>query len=502
MIERKSANKASPRNTIERGSQVNRIIVVALVSLNILAGIARAGDSAAKLNVLYIVSDDLNNTLGCYGDPLVKSPNIDRLAKKGVRFDRAYCQFPLCNPSRASFLTGLRPDHTRVYENATQFRKNIPEVVTMPQTFQKAGYFVARVGKLYHYGVPLQIGTSGLDDEPSWMKFVNPRGRDRDDEPKIFSLVPGQFGGVLSWLAAEGADADQTDGIGAAEAIKLLEANKDKPFFLAVGFYRPHTPYVAPKKYFDMYPLDKVPLAKVAENHKDGVPAPAFGSAKKEQETLTDQLRREARQAYHASTTFMDAQVGRVLDALERLNLADRTIVVFHSDHGYHLGEHGLWQKMSLWEESARVPMIVYDPRAKGNGRSSARTVELIDLHPTLADLAGIAAPENLDGKSLRPLLDNPAAAWTKPAYTQVTRGTPTATGETTKKGQRVVMGRTVRTERWRFTEWDEGKLGSQLYDHQNDPQEQSNLANDPKHATVVAEMRRLLRDGYDTASQ
>jgi uncharacterized sulfatase len=456
----------------------------------------RAGESEAKLNVLYIVSDDLNNTLGCYGDPFVKSPNIDRLAKRGVRFDHAYCQFPLCNPSRASFLTGLRPDHTRVYENATQFRKNVPDVVTMPQTFQKAGYFVARVGKLYHYGVPLQIGTSGLDDEPSWMKFVNPRGRDRDDEPNIFSLVPGQFGGTLSWLAAEGADGDQTDGIGAAEAIKLLEANKDKSFFLAVGFYRPHTPYVAPKKYFDMYPLDKVPLAKVPENHKEGVPAPAFGSMKKEQELLTDPLRLEARRAYHAATTFMDAQVGRVLDALERLKLADRTIVVFHSDHGYHLGEHGLWQKMSLWEESARVPLIIYDPRAKGNGHASPRTVELIDLHPTLADLCGIESPSKLDGKSLRPLIDDPSGAWSKPAYTQVTRGTPTATGETTKKGQRVVMGRTVRTERWRYTEWDEGKLGSQLYDHDADPRETNNLASDPKFAATVSDMQRLLREG------
>ncbi len=475
---------------------MKRVALFGLLAAAAFKSAVCAGEPAQKWNVLYIVSDDLNNTLGCYGDKLVHSPNIDRLAKQGVRFDRAYCQFPLCNPSRASFLTGLRPDSTRVVENATQFRKNVPDAVTMPQTFQKAGYFVARVGKLYHYGVPLQIGTSGLDDPPSWMKFVNPRGRDRDDEPSIFTLVPGQFGGTLSWLASEGADADQTDGIGAAEAIKLLEEHKDKPFFLAVGFYRPHTPYVAPKKYFDMYPPDKVPLAAVAANHRDGLPAPAFGSAKKEQEKLTDPLRREARQAYHASTTFMDAQVGRVLDVLERLKLADNTIVVFHSDHGYHLGEHGLWQKMSLWEESARVPLIIYVPNGKGNGHASPRTVELIDLHPTLADMAGIPAPEKLDGKSLRPLLDNPTAAWTKPAYTQVTRGTPTATGETTKKGQSVIMGRTVRTERWRYTEWDEGKSGVQLYDHDRDPQELSNLANDSAHAATVAELRKVLRDG------
>lgn len=469
-----------------------RSFCLAIVVFGALSVHLFAAPGADRPNVLFIVSDDLNNTLGCYGDALVRSPNIDRLANKGVRFDRAYCQYPLCNPSRASFLTGLRPDNTRIYENTTQFRKNIPNVVTLPQTFRKAGYFVARVGKLYHYGVPAQIGTDGLDDAPSWMKVTNPRGRDRDDEPKIFSLVPGQFGGVLSWLAADGPDAQQTDAIGAAEAIKLLEEHKDKPFFLAVGFYRPHTPYVAPKKYFEMYPLDKIPVAHIAVNHRDGVPATAFGSARKEQGAMTDQQRREARQAYHAATTFMDAQVGRLLDTLDRLNLAGNTIVVFFSDHGYHLGEHGLWQKMSLFEESARVPLIIYDPRAKANGRSSPRTVELVDLHPTLADLCGLTAPDKLDGMSLRPLLDDPTGGWSKPAYTQVTRGTPTRTGDAIKKNRRVIMGRSVRTERWRYTEWDEGEAGVQLYDHENDPQESRNLANDARYAERAADIVHL----------
>jgi iduronate 2-sulfatase len=478
-----------------------------LFALAAILACAAPSFGADKMNVLFIVSDDLtNNALGCYGSKVCKSPNIDKLAAKGVRFDRAYCQFPLCNPSRASFLTGLRPDTTKVFENATQFRKNVPDAQSLGQTFQKGGYTVVRVGKLYHYGVPAQIGTDGLDDKPSWQQVINPRGRDKDDEEKdlIFTLNPmgkgsGRFGGTLSWLAADGADTEQTDGKIADEVIKLLEGNKDKPFFLACGFFRPHTPYVAPKKYFDMYPADKLELAKVPDGHREAGPAPAFGSAKPEQEKMTDELRRKALQAYYASTTFMDAQVGRVLDALEKLKLADKTIVVFISDHGYHLGEHGLWQKMSVFENSARVPYLIYDPRAKGNGKACGRTVELIDLHPTLADLAGLPIPTGrdpkvpaLEGKSLKPLLDDPSAKWDKPAITQVSRGTPTATGEPVGKNP-WFLGYSVRNERYRYTEWDGGKKGVQLFDYETDPGELKNLAGDPAHADVVKQMKAML---------
>jgi uncharacterized sulfatase len=456
-----------------------------------IIALARPAVADEKMNVLFIVSDDLtNNTLAAYGNTKARSPNFDRLAGKGVRFDRAYCQFPLCNPSRASFLTGLRPDTTRVYENATQFRKNVPDVQTLPQTFRKAGYFVARVGKLYHYGVPGQIGTDGLDDPPSWEKVVNPRGRDKDDEEKdlIFSLTPqakgsGRYGGTLSWLAADGTDAEQTDGIGAAETIKLLEAKRDRPFFLACGFYRPHTPYVAPKKYYEMFPTDKFTLPVV---EKERMPASAYASARPQQDAMSDVQRCEALQAYHASTTFMDAQLGRVLEALERLKLADRTIVVFFSDHGYHLGEHGLWQKMSLFENSARVPLVIHDPRAKGNGKVCARTVELVDLHATLADLCGLDAPKT-DGKSLKPLLADPAAKWDRPALTQVRR----PAGK--KKKGSPVMGYSIRTEQYRYTEWAEGKQGVQLFDYRTDPNEQKNLANDPQYRDVVTRLKVAL---------
>lgn len=468
-----------------------------------------------KLNVLFITADDLNTRLGCYGDAVVRSPNIDRLAAAGVRFDRAYCQFPLCNPSRASLLTGLRPDTIRVYENRTHFRQTTPDAVTLPQAFRKAGYIAARVGKLYHYGVPGQIGTDGLDDKASWDVVVNPRGRDKDEEAKVVTLKPGQYGGTLSWLAADGEDREQTDGIGAAEAIRLLEQNKDRPFFLAVGFYRPHTPYVAPKPYFAMYPPERIELPLPGERT---APRPAYGSAHAEQDRMTDARRREAIQAYFASITFMDAQVGRLLEALDRLGLRDNTVVVFLSDHGYLLGEHGLWQKMSLFEESARVPLIVSVPGAKGNGRASPRTVELVDVYPTVLEACGIAppGPRPIDGTSLRPLLDDPAAKWDEPAYTQVMRGNPNPPArQGARQGPRPgarqaerqgrqpppprnppFMGRSVRTERWRYTEWDDGKRGRELYDHERDPREMTNLADNAAHAETVRAMRRLLASG------
>jgi uncharacterized sulfatase len=472
-------------------------LVFALVALGILAGMAQA-DAPSRMNVLLIVSDDLtNNALGCYGGPQA-TPNIDALAQRSVLFDRAYCQFPLCNPSRASFLTGLRPDTLRVYENATQFRKNVPDAQSLPQTFRKAGYAVARVGKLYHYGVPGQIGTQGLDDPSSWERTVNPRGRDKDDEDRIFSLDPtakgpARFGATLSWLAAEGTDGEQTDGKIAVEIAKLLRQYADRPFFLACGFFRPHTPYVAPKGYFNGHPLDKISLPAVPADHRRSAPTPAFGSAKKEQDTMTDDLRRQAIQAYRASASFMDAQLGIVLRTLEELKLADRTIVVFLSDHGYHLGEHGLWQKMSLFENSARVPLIIHDPRTQGNGRHCVRTVELVDLHATLADLCGLQAPRT-DGTSLKPLLDDPNRSWDRPAFTQVSRGTSTTTGERTANRAPWFMGRSVRTERYRYTEWDDGKKGAQLYDYEADPGELTNLVDDTALAPVRERLSALIR--------
>lgn len=440
-------------------------------------------------NVLFITVDDMNNDLGCYGHPLVKSPGIDRLAARGVRFDRAYCQFPLCSPSRVSFLTGLRPDTTRVFDLQTDFRKStLPDAVTLPQMFKNHGYYTARVGKVFHYGVPGDIGTNGLDDVASWDHRINPSGRDRTEQSKVKNLSPQKrIGSSMTVLEADGKDEEQTDGMTATAVIRLMEEHAGRPFFLAAGFYRPHCPYIAPKAYFAPYPLDRVTMPEEPQGHLQTllpatkgstVPYPIFG--------VTVDQAREAKRAYYATISFVDSQVGRLLDSLDRLKLADRTIVVLLSDHGYHLGEHGLWMKQSLFEESARVPLIISAP-GKSKGQASRRLVELVDLYPTLAELAGLTPPANLQGASLVPLLDDPRAGRNRPAFTQVSRND--------------FSGHAVRTERWRYIEWDNGKRGAELYDEVADPREHRNLARDQASASVVEEMRALIRKNWPPGS-
>jgi uncharacterized sulfatase len=443
---------------------------------------ASARATPAKPNVLLIMADDLNNDMGTYGHPVVKTPNLDRLAARGVRFDRAYNQFPLCSPSRVSLLTGLRPDSTRVHDLQTDFRKILPDVQTLPQMFTRNGYVAARVGKIYHYGNPGQIGTSGLDDPASWDEVVNPRGIDKDEEPKLTNYTPTRgLGSALAFYASPASDEEHTDGKVAAETIALMTKHKDRPFFIGAGFYRPHCPFIAPQKYFDLYPLDKITAA--AASPDSWIPPPARFTVPPHW-GIGEQGQREVIRSYFASISFLDANVGRLLDALDRLGLADNTIVIFVSDHGYHLGEHGQWMKQTLFERSARVPLIVAGPGVAARGRASARVIELLDLYPTLADLAGVRAPKGLQGRSLTPLLKNPDAAWDRPAVTQVRRG-PAASA---------YMGYSIRTDKWRYTEWDGGKRGAELYDEAADPQETRNLVADPQHRDVVAGLQRRLR--------
>lgn len=466
---------------------MHRLIACFLPVFSLGGGFANSA-TAAKPNVLFLICDDLNCDLGSYGHPQVKSPNIDRLASRGVRFEQAHCQFPLCGPSRASFMTGLYPDQDLIHRNAIRIRQTLPDVVTLSQSFRKAGYRPIRVGKIYHYNVPADIGNDGHDDPASWDYKFNPKGRDKTEEAKVETLRKGSYGGTLSWLAADGTDAEQTDGIAATEVDRLLKehaANK-KPFFMAVGFYRPHTPYVAPKAYFDMYPRDKIVVPKLPDGYLDTLPMPARVSItrKKEQVNLPDDVARKAIQAYYASITFVDAQVGRVLDSLKASGLADNTIVVFTSDHGYHMGEHGHYQKTTLFQNATNVPLIIATPNATSANQAAASPVELVDLYPTLTDLCGVTAPKILSGISLAPTLKNPAATQRRAALSQY------------------ATGYSIRTSRYRYTEWGAaGEDGAELYDVAADPTEMVNLATAANHAAKRAELSALLQQRIAAAN-
>lgn len=452
------------------------------LSLSVIAGTARGQDN--RMNVLFISVDDMNNDLGCFGHHLVKSPNIDRLASKGVAFANAYCQFPLSSPSRSSLLTGMRPDRTRVFNLTYHFRQGMPEVITLPQMFINNGYYVARVGKMFHYGNPGDIGTNGLDDRKSWQERINPAGRDKTSlELDVINYTPNRgLGAAMAFLKdVAGKDEDHTDGKVVAEAIKLLEKHRDKPFFIAAGFYKPHCPWITPGKYFDLYDIEDIKLPVISDKTRENYPVQALASTTPwPYFGIKDEEARDCKLAYYAAISFVDAQVGKLLDAVEKLGLAENTIIVFWSDHGYHLGEHGLWFKQSCFEESARCPLIISVPGSKTAGKKSTRIVELIDIYPTLAELTGLKPPADLEGYSLLPLLKNPESGWNHPAFTQVQRGN--------------IPGHSVRTEKWRFTEWNFGKAASELYDEINDPMELKNLAADPKYTRTLDEMKILLR--------
>lgn len=437
------------------------------------------------LNVVFIVADDLR-VGGAFGSTEVRTPNLDRLAARGVSFRRAYTQFPLCGPSRASFLTGLRPNATRVYDLQTTVRSRLPDVVTLPQYFRQHGYTAVRVGKMYHQGVPGGIGkpvTTDLHDDPaSWDLAYNPRGHDKDVEgPDLLTnLTPKIPLGVgIAYRADDAPDEAQTDGIVASKAIEVIEARKDQPFFLAVGFYRPHVPEIAPRRYFELYPdIAFRPESDAAI----GAMLPAargtvYRYASEPAQRLAPVQRKDFTRAYYAATSFMDAQVGRILDALDRNGLADRTVIVFTSDHGFSLGEHGLWQKQNLTDPATRVPLIIAAPGLHQHGRVSTKLVELVDLYPTLADMAGLPLPDRVDGHSLKPLVRNPGSIrWNFPARSQ-------AQG-----------AQSVRYGDWRYTEYGvSGADGVELYNLWQDPGEYRNLAPKPRFRTLIAKLRRML---------
>jgi uncharacterized sulfatase len=472
---------------------VYRVVFLALLSSSSLWS-ATPPDTKRppRPNVLFIVADDLCTHVGAYGDKVVQTPHFDALAARGVRFDRAYAQYPVCNPSRISFLSGLRPDTTRIYGNDVALRTTLPDAVTLPQRFRESGYFTASISKIFHVSQwdprrpEDKPGTWKLDDARSWDFRINTKPSERGLRGDRLHLAGGpQPNDVLNFrLMADGDDDDQDDGQAVRDAIGLLEAKRDQPFFIGVGFRRPHAAWIAPKKYFDLYPLASSRLPDPGP--REGVPPLALTNPKPNYGVPEDMLK--MLQAYYASTTFMDAQLGRLLAALERTGHAANTIIVMIGDHGWHLGEHGLWHKGTLFEESARAPLVIVAPGAQGNGRATARIVEFVDLFPTLAELCGVPAPAGLAGVSLRPLLENPAAPWSRPAFTQMLRA-----------GNK--MGRSVRTERWRYTEWDEGRAGSELYDHATDPGEHRNLAGNPQLRDEIATLARLLRAPIPTST-
>ncbi len=449
------------------------ILAVALIA---------TGASASKpKNVLFIISDDLNCNMGAYGHPLVQTPHLDHLARDGMLFENAFTNFPICGQSRSSFLTGLYPEQNGVVHLRQLIRDHVPDVITMPQHFQRQGYTSVRVGKLYHYDNPLGVGSNGHDDPASWDVRVSPIGRDRIEEDKIFSVTPGKFGASMSWHAAEGTDDEQTDGLVARESIRALEyfAENKTPFFLGVGFYRPHTPFVAPKKYFDLYNPQDIELPRVPSGYLETLPVPAAKTIRKRKPEIDmpADLMRKTIHAYYASISFMDAQVGRLLEALDKLGLRDDTIILFTSDHGYHMGEHGYFQKTTLFEDADRVPLIVSTPDMKARGESTDAMVEMVDFYRTLSDLAGVAPPvDYIQGESFAEVLDDPRKSSRPDAITQL------------------VNGYSLRTPRYRFTQWtDTSGLDVELYDRLSDSAEMVNLANDPVYADVQAMLSRHL---------
>lgn len=457
--------------------------------LSLLAFLPLAIATAAeKPNVLLICVDDLKPVLGCYGDAHAKTPNLDQLAARGLRLDRAYCNQAVCSPSRNALMTGLRPQTLGIYELSTNFRKARPDAITVAQHFRANGYRTEALGKIFH------VGHGNSEDEASWtVPHFKPKGPQYLDPENNAPNTPEAKAKELRGAPTESADVpDESypDGQIALEAVKRIEAakGKDEPFFLAVGFLKPHLPFVAPKKYWDLRDPASLPMPG-RDTPPDGAPefAPQFGGELRRykdipggREPLGEDLTRHLIHGYYAATSYMDACAGKVLDALEANGLADNTIVVLWGDHGWHLGDHGMWCKHTNYEQAARIPLIVALPGKSGT--ASTALVETVDLYPTLAELAGLPAPEGLDGRSFAALLENPEAPHRDHAIHVYPRNH--------------LLGRAIRTDRYRLVEWK--KPGDapdtavfELYDYESDPDETQNLA--PEQGPVVAELKQFL---------
>ncbi len=466
-----------------------------ICSIALIAILSSAPDvDAEKCNIVFIAADDLRNDLGCYGHPLVKSPNIDRLAERGLLFNRAYCQQALCNPSRASLMTGRRPDSLSIWNLATHFREVQPEIVTLPQWFKQHGYFTQNIGKIFHNWRQEIQGDPDSWSVPAEYHFAT----HGSDKPNVTARpVPPSSTTTRRTECRDVPDDAYFDGRIAAKSVVALQslAQKQQPFFLAVGFWKPHSPFNAPKRYWDLYRRTEI-LPPANPNPPRNVPEVALHNGRE----LLGGLGRpfqanevlEIRHGYLAAISYLDAQVGKVLDELDRLRLTDRTIIVFWSDHGYHLGEHGLWAKTSNFERDARVPLIIAAPKAAG-GRTDA-LVELLDLYPTLVELCELPQPSGLEGVSLVPLLNAPSKSVKPAAYTQHPR-------PAYYDNEPDTMGVSVRTSRFRYTEWRDFQSGQvvarELYDHTVDPQETENVIANPLFSVAVERAVSLLEEVF-----
>ena len=415
-----------------------------------------------KPNVLFIAVDDLNDWVGALGGhPQTKTPNIDGLARRGVNFRRAYCQAPMCNPSRTSLMTGLRPSTTGVYQNNDLWRDGAPDAVTLPQHFMREDYAVLGGGKIYH---------GSQNDAPSWQAYYNFEGFLSPPRTPV-NGIPNA--GHFDWSPLDVKDEDTADTRLAMWARGFLGQKHDKPFFLVCGFYRPHLPWYVPRKYFEKFPEESIELPKVLQNDLADVPKSAIRSLRDHDNVSSTRQWKRAVASYLACINYSDANVGRVIDALDSGPNRDSTIVVLWSDHGWQLGEKQQWRKFTLWERSCRVVMSIVAPGVSRRGGECDRTVELLDIYPTLVDLCGLRPRKELEGQSLRPLLENPKALWDKPAITS--------------DGPDKMS---VRTERWRYSRFPDGE---ELYDHAADPLEWHNLAGRSEHAARKRESAALL---------
>ena len=432
-------------------------------------------ETATRYNVLFIMVDDLRPLLGCYGHSEMHTPNIDALAERGTRFNRAYCQYPLCNPSRSSILTGLRPDTIGVYDNNAYFRNNLPDAVTLPQHFKAHGYHTQSVGRIAH-------GFAALFDQFSWSAPIWRKWS-----------MPIDTKTVPLWSALDVADDELRDGQTADKAVEVLAELPNSPFFLAVGFYKPHLPYNAPQKYYDLYDsvTFNIHTDSITPKGTPRIARTSWAEIKGYQDfpvgttLISDEKILELTRAYAASASYTDALVGHVLQQLEALSLAENTVIVLVGDHGYHLGEHGTWSKNTLFEVGVHSPLIISVPGQQPN-RTDA-LVELVDIYPTLCDACELPIPSALEGLSLMPIIAKPGHLWKTAAFSQLKRGD--------------INGVSIRTEQYRYTEWgNSGDRGHELYDYDADPNETVNVVDLPENADLVARLSEQLRAGWQAA--